>query len=38
MAIANYLKIHAPRLNVLYVTCEHFTNQMVESLSKAFDV
>lgn len=34
MAIANYLKIQAPRLNVLYVTCEHFTNQMVESLSK----
>ncbi|MBR1968005.1 MAG: chromosomal replication initiator protein DnaA [Clostridia bacterium] len=34
MAIANYLKIHAPRLNVLYATCEHFTNQMVESLSK----
>lgn len=34
MAIANYLKLHAPRLNVLYATCEHFTNQMVESLSK----
>ncbi|MBO5068317.1 MAG: chromosomal replication initiator protein DnaA [Clostridia bacterium] len=34
MAIANYLKIHKPRLNVLYATCEHFTNQMVESLSK----
>ena len=34
MAIANYLKLHKPRLNVLYVTCEHFTNQMVESLSK----
>jgi len=34
MAIANYLKLHAPSLNVLYVTCEHFTNQMVESLSK----
>ncbi len=34
MAIANYLKLHQPRLNVLYVTCEHFTNQMVESLSK----
>ena len=34
MAIANYLKIHNPRLNVLYATCEHFTNQMVESLSK----
>lgn len=34
MAIANYLKVHNPALNVLYVTCEHFTNQMVESLSK----
>lgn len=34
MAIANYLKLHNPMLNVLYVTCEHFTNQMVESLSK----
>ena len=34
MAIANYLKFHSPSLKVLYVTCEHFTNQMVESLSK----
>lgn len=34
MAIYNYLKVKSPRLNVLYVTCEHFTNQMVESLSK----
>ncbi len=34
MAIANYLKLHTPSLKVLYVTCEHFTNQMVESLSK----
>ena len=34
MAIANHLKVHNPALNVLYVTCEHFTNQMVESLSK----
>lgn len=34
MAIANYLKRHKPTLNVLYVTCEQFTNQMVESLSK----
>lgn len=34
MAIANYLKLHRPSLKVLYVTCEHFTNQMVESLSK----
>ena len=34
MAIANYLKIHNPRLNVLYSTCEQFTNQMVESISR----
>jgi chromosomal replication initiator protein len=34
MAIANYLKIHSPRLNVLYSTCEQFTNQMVESISR----
>lgn len=34
MAIANYLRLHSPNLNVLYATCEHFTNQMVESLSK----
>jgi chromosomal replication initiator protein len=34
MAIANYLRLHKPSLNVLYATCEHFTNQMVESLSK----
>lgn len=34
MAIANYLKLHSPRTNVLYATCEQFTNQMVESLSK----
>ncbi len=34
MAIYNYLKIHAPRLNVLYATCEQFTNQLIESISK----
>ena len=34
MAIANYLKLHKPSVNVLYATCEQFTNQMVESLSK----
>lgn len=34
MAIANYLRLHKPSLNVLYSTCEQFTNQMVESLSK----
>ena len=34
MAIANYLKLHNPTLNVLYATCEQFTNQMVESISR----
>ena len=34
MAIANYLKVHNPTLNVLYATCEQFTNQLVESISK----
>ena len=34
MAIANYLKLHSPSLNVLYATCEQFTNQFVESISK----
>ncbi len=34
MAIANYLKKHNPTLNVLYSTCEQFTNQMVEAISR----
>ncbi|MBE5749642.1 MAG: chromosomal replication initiator protein DnaA [Clostridiales bacterium] len=34
MAIANYLRLHKPRLNVLYATCEQFTNQLIESISK----
>ena len=34
MAIGNYLKIHHPRVNVLYATCEQFTNQLIESISK----
>lgn len=34
MAIANYIKRHNPTLNVLYATCEQFTNQMVESISR----
>ena len=34
MAIADYLKIKKPSLNVLYATCEQFTNQMIESLGK----
>ena len=34
MAISNYLKLHKPTLNVLYATCEQFTNQLIESISK----
>lgn len=34
MAIANHIKTHDSKLKVLYATCEQFTNQMVESLSK----
>lgn len=34
MAIANYLRVHNPSLNVLYSTCEQFTNQFVETISK----
>lgn len=34
MAIANYLKLHSPRTNVLYATCEQFTNQLIESISR----
>ena len=34
MAIANYLKIHRPSLNVVYTTCEQFTNQFIESISR----
>ena len=34
MAIANYLKHYKPQLNVLYATCEQFTNQMIESISR----
>lgn len=34
MAIANHLKIHSPSVKVLYSTCEQFTNQHIESLSK----
>lgn len=33
-AIANYIRIHKPSLNVLYATCEQFTNQMIESISR----
>ncbi len=34
MAIANHLKKYKPTLNVLYSTCEQFTNQMVEFISR----
>ena len=34
MAIANYLKLHSPSLNVVYSTCEQFTNQFIEGISK----
>ncbi len=34
MAIANYLKIYRPSLKVLYATCEQFTNQFIEGISK----
>ncbi len=34
MAIANYLKKYKPTLNVLYATCEQFTNQMVEAVAR----
>ena len=31
-AVGNYLTINRPELNVLYVTCEKFTNDYVESI------
>ncbi len=31
-AVGNYLSEHNPELNVLYVTCEKFTNDYVESI------
>ncbi|MBE7081262.1 MAG: chromosomal replication initiator protein DnaA [Clostridiales bacterium] len=34
MAIANYIKLHNPTLNVVYATCEQFTNQFIEGISK----
>ena len=34
MAIANYLKLYKPSLKVLYATCEQFTNQFIEGISK----
>ena len=34
MAIVNHLRKTKPTLNVLYSTCEQFTNQLIESISK----
>ena len=34
MAIANYLKIKHPSTNVMYTTCEQFTNQFIDSISR----
>lgn len=34
MAIANYIKLHKPSLNVLYATCEQFVNELIESISR----
>lgn len=34
MSIANHLKKTKPRTTVLYATCEQFTNQFIESISR----
>ncbi|MDY6367079.1 MAG: chromosomal replication initiator protein DnaA [Clostridia bacterium] len=34
MAIANYLRLKSPSTRVLYATCEQFTNQFIESISR----
>ena len=36
-AVGNYLNMHRPELNVLYVTCEKFTNDYVESIRNGKD-
>lgn len=36
-AVGNYLNEHRPDLNVLYVTCEKFTNDFVDSLKNGKD-
>ncbi len=36
-AVGNYLNEHRPDLNVLYVTCEKFTNDYVESIRNGKD-
>lgn len=34
MAIANHIRRYKPQLNVLYATCEQFTNQLIDSISR----
>lgn len=34
MAIANYIRLKSPSTTVLYATCEQFTNQFIESISR----
>lgn len=36
-AVGNYLNEHQPELNVLYVTCEKFTNDYVETIRNGKD-
>ena len=36
-AVGNYLNEHRPELNVLYVTCEKFTNDYVDSIRNGKD-
>ena len=36
-AVGNYLNEHRPELNVLYVTCEKFTNDYVETIRNGKD-
>lgn len=36
-AVGNYLNEHQPELNVLYVTCEKFTNDYVDSIRNGKD-
>lgn len=36
-AVGNYLNAHQPELNVLYVTCEKFTNDYVEAIRSGKD-
>ena len=36
-AVGNHLSVHRPDLNVIYVTCEKFTNDYVESIRNSKD-